>query len=356
MTDEPIVADWQARIREAAAAAIPLHIRGGGTKDFYGEAPLGERLDTTDYAGIVDYDPTELVITVRAGTPLDHLERAMAEHGQVLAFEPPHFGAGATIGGTVASGLSGPRRPYAGAVRDFVLGVRILDGKGEDLTFGGRVMKNVAGFDVSRLMAGALGTLGVLLDLSLKCLPLPRVERTLAFELGTADAIARMNAWSATPMPISATCHHGDRLWVRLSGAQPAVVAAAQTLGGEDVADAVSFWRSVRDQTAPFFASAPTLWRMSVRSTAPVVDFTGGALIEWGGALRWVAGDASVDPIKLRRVAAEQGGHATLFRAVDKSPGVFTPLPDALLAIHRRIKATFDPVGILNRGRLYRTL
>ncbi|MEP7205817.1 MAG: glycolate oxidase subunit GlcE [Casimicrobiaceae bacterium] len=356
MTDDPIVADWQARIREAAAAAIPVHIRGGGTKDFYGEAPLGERLDTTDYAGIVDYDPTELVITVRAGTRLDHLEAAMAEHGQMLAFEPPHFGAGATMGGTVASGLSGPRRPYAGAVRDLVLGVRILDGKGDDLTFGGRVMKNVAGFDVSRLMAGAMGTLGVLLDVSLKCLPLPRVERSLVFELGAADAITRMNAWSATPMPISATCHHGDRLWVRLSGAEPAVAAAAQTLGGESVSDADSFWRSVRDQTAPYFTSAPTLWRLSVRSTAPVVDVIGETLTEWGGAVRWVAGDAPIDPGKLRRLAAEQGGHATLFRAADKSPGVFTPLPDALMAIHRRIKATFDPAGILNRGRLYRAL
>ncbi len=353
---EAIVAGWQARIREAAAAAIPLRIRGGGTKDFYGESPLGELLDTTACAGIVDYDPTELVVTVRAGTSLDVLESTMAERGQMLAFEPPHFGKGATIGGAVASGLSGPRRPYAGAVRDVVLGVRILDGKGDDMTFGGRVMKNVAGFDVARLMTGAMGTLGVLVDVSLKCLPLPRIERTLVFEATAGEAIERMNGWGGKPLPVSATCHHDGHLWVRLSGAEPAVESAMATLGGMPVPDDAAFWRSVREQTLPFFASARVLWRISVRSTAPVLDVGDRQLVEWGGAVRWIAADDAAGAEHLRGMAGEHGGHATLFRAGDKSAGTFAPLPDASLAIHKRLKATFDPAGILNPGRLYRAL
>jgi glycolate oxidase FAD binding subunit len=273
----------------------------------------------------------------------------------MLAFEPPHFGDGATLGGCIASGLSGPRRPYAGAVRDFVLGVRVLDGKGDDLSFGGRVMKNVAGFDVSRLMTGALGTLGILLEVSLKCLPRPKAETTLAFDMNGADAVRNINGWSGQPLPISASAWHEQRLLVRLSGAESAVRAAASKLGGETLAPerADAWWRSLREQRMPFFDSASQLWRLSVKSTAPFAELDAFQLIEWGGAVRWLNASSELDPAKLREWATAHGGHATLFRAVDAREGVFQPLPPPLLLIHKRLKATFDPAGILNPGRMY---
>src|SRR5688500_12486763 len=351
------LAEWQARLRASTAAKTPLRIKGGGTKAFYGETPLGLVFDTGAYAGIVDYEPTELVITARAGTPLAEIEQAMATNGQMLAFEPPHFGPGATLGGTIAAGLSGPRRPYAGAVRDVVLGVRMFDGRGDDLHFGGRVMKNVAGFDVARLMCGALGTLGVLTEISIKCLPQPRSEATRTFELSVDESIRRVNEWGGQPLPVSATCFAGGRLWVRLSGAEPAVRAAASKIGGEEMPDDGAFWRSIRDQTHAFFADAANtgaaLWRLSVKSTAPHADLGAEQLIEWGGALRWLRSGPRVEPSRLRAWAREQGGHATLFRAGDKSIGVFDPLPAPLLAIHKRLKAEFDPNRILNPGRMY---
>jgi len=354
------LAQWQERIRASMAAKHALRIRGGGTKDFYGEVPHGELFDTRAYAGIVDYEPTELVITARAGTPLAEVEQTMASHGQMLAFEPPHFAEGATFGGTVAAGLSGPRRPYAGAVRDLVLGLRMFDGRGEDLNFGGRVMKNVAGFDVSRLMSGALGTLGILTELSLKCLPLPRTEATRAFELSADEAIRRVNEWGGQAVPLTATCFASGRLSIRLAGATPAVDAAVGRLGGEPVEDGASFWRAIRDQVHPFFAAArapgASLWRLSVKSTAPFADLGGEQLIEWGGALRWLASGPRTEPARLRAWARGHGGHATLFRAHDKTIGVFDPLAGPLLNIHKRLKAEFDPHGILNPGRLYASL
>ncbi len=234
---EAVLAAWQDAIRAAAAAKAGLRIRGGGTKDFLGHLGEGATLDTSGYAGIVDYDPTELVITARAGTPLAEIEATMRARGQMLAFEPPHFGAAATLGGCIAAGLSGPRRAYTGAVRDLVLGVRVIDGTGEDLTFGGRVMKNVAGFDVARLMTGAMGTLGVLAEVSLKCLPLPKAEATRLLECDADEAIRLTNAWGGKPLPLSATCHHAGRLAVRLSGAAPAVDAALAKIGGEPMDD-----------------------------------------------------------------------------------------------------------------------
>ncbi|MDQ6618357.1 MAG: glycolate oxidase subunit GlcE [Pseudomonadota bacterium] len=346
------IAQWQARLRDAASAKVAICVRGGGSKDFYGESPSGDVLDTRSYAGVIDYDPTELVITARSGTPLAEIERVMAEHSQMLAFEPPHYGSGATLGGVVAAGISGPRRPYAGAARDVVLGVRLLDGNGTDLSFGGRVMKNVAGFDVSRLMTGAMGTLGVLLDISLKCLPLARAESTLAFDMDAANALKQMNEWARRPLPISATCHHAGRLYVRLSGSAPAVGGAAQMLGGSRVDDAL-FWRSLRDHTLPALAHAAEVWRLSLRSTAPALALGGEQVIEWGGAQRWLALSEPGEAARLRKVATEHGGHASLFRANARCTGVFQPLPAPLLEIHRRLKATFDPAGVLNPGRLY---
>jgi glycolate oxidase FAD binding subunit len=344
----------QERVRAAAAAGTPLRIRGGGTKDFYGGSLAGEALDVSGLTGIVQYEPTELVLTARAGTPLAEVEQALSAAGQMLAFEPPHFGDGATLGGTIAAGLSGPRRPYAGAVRDLVLGVRVIDGTGTDLGFGGRVMKNVAGFDVSRLMTGALGTLGVLTEVSLKCLPRPRAQATRVFECSADEAIRRANEWGGQPLPLSATAFHQGRFAVRLSGAAPAVSAAAARIGGETMADDEAYWTTVREQTHAFFTgSRASLWRLSVKSTAPFTDLGGEQLIEWGGSLRWLAATERTDATKVRAWCASHGGHATLFRARDKAPGVFHPLAPAVAALHLRLKATFDPQRILNRGRMY---
>ena len=355
MTDAAVAA-MQDTIRTAATAGRPLAIRGGGTKAFYGGAANGDVLDTAPVAGIVYYAPTELVITARAGTPLRDVEDAMRTEGQMLAFEPPRFAPGGTLGGAIATGLSGPRRPYAGAARDFVLGVRLLDGTGEDLRFGGRVMKNVAGFDVTRLMTGALGTLGVITEVSLKCLPLPHAERTRVLEIGAADSIELVNRWGGKPLPISATCHHDGKLWVRLSGAAPAIEAASKTIGGEECARDDEPWTGLRDHAHAFFAQArdgnATLWRLSVKSTAPFAELGGAQLIEWSGALRWLSGN-SVDGARLREWAALHGGHATRFRGANSGDGVFQPLDATQRTLHQRLKAAFDPHGILNRGRLY---
>jgi glycolate oxidase FAD binding subunit len=351
-----VLATWQERVRYAAGAGTPLRLVGAGTKDFYGNELVGERFDTGAYTGIVDYDPTELVITACCGMELAEIERTLAGAGQMLGFEPPHFGPGATLGGCVAAGLAGPRRPYAGAVRDFVLGVRVLDGRGEDLAFGGRVMKNVAGFDVSRLVTGSLGTLGIILEASLKCSPLPAAETTRVLELAADAAIQRMNEWGAQPLPLSATCYREGRLYARLAGAQSAVAAAVRRIGGATLTDAAAFWTSLRDQRHEFFvASGPDvqLWRLSVRSTAPYTDLGGAQLIEWGGSLRWLKPSGQADAARLRAWARQHGGHAVLFRGEDKSAGAFQQLDEPMLAIHRRLKAAFDPSGIFNRRRMF---
>jgi glycolate oxidase FAD binding subunit len=348
MTD--LTEQFRERVLAAAADKAPLRIRGGGTKDFYGNALAGDLLDTASHAGIVAYEPTELVVTARGGTRLAELEAVLGEKGQLLAFEPPHFGE-ATIGGCVAAGLSGPRRASAGAVRDYVLGVKLLDGKGEVLNFGGQVMKNVAGYDVSRLMAGALGTLGLMLEVSLKVLPKPHAEATLRLALPQDKAIEAMNRWGGQPLPVSATCWSGGLLTVRLSGARAAVAAARERIGGEPIADAEGFWRGVREQQADFFAGDAALWRLSVPASTPPLDLPGAQLIEWGGALRWLAFDAPAALV--REAAARAGGHATLFRGGDKSVGAFQPLPAPLMQIHQNLKRNFDPQGLFNPGRLY---
>lgn len=349
-----LIAAWRERIRAAAASQAPLRIVGGGSKDFYGNELCGERFDTTAYRGIVDYDPAELVITARCGTPLAAIEQALDDGAQMLAFEPPHFGPNATLGGCIAAGLSGPRRPYAGAVRDVMLGVRLLDGRGDDLSFGGRVMKNVAGFDVSRLIAGSLGTLGVILEASLKCWPRPKAETTRVLETTAPDALRRLREWGSSPLPISASCWHRNRLAVRLSGAESAVAATARRIGGEALPDAASFWTDLREQHQAFFREPGAgLWRASVRPTAPPPETGGEPLIEWGGALRWFNVATPADGPPLRAWAQQNGGHATAFRATDKSAGAFQPLPAALLMLHQRLKATLDPAGVLNPRRMY---
>jgi glycolate oxidase FAD binding subunit len=343
------------RVRDHAARKAPLRIRGGGTKDFYGEGHkghAGEVLDMSPYSGIVAYEPKELVLTVRAGTPLTEVEAALSAERQMLPFEPPHFGDGATIGGAVACGLSGPRRPYAGAVRDFVLGTRVVNGKGEDLSFGGRVIKNVAGYDVSRLMAGALGTLGVITEISFKVLPGPATETTLALELSESAANLQVNRWAGLPLPLSATAWQDGHLRVRLSGAATAVAAARSKMGGEEIADAGDYWRDLREHRLAFFTPGVALWRLSVPQTSEPLATPHAQLIEWGGGLRWVSGP--LEPLAVRSTVERAGGHATLFRDGDKSVGVFHPLQPALAKIHRRLKDAFDPAGILNPGRMYK--
>jgi glycolate oxidase FAD binding subunit len=343
---------FAARIR-AASREAPLRLRGGGSKDFYGGVPIGAVLDTRAHAGIVAYEPTELVITARAGTPLVEIEAALAAEGQFLAFEPPAFGGSATIGGVVAAGLSGPRRAAVGAVRDFVLGVRLLDGEARVLSFGGQVMKNVAGYDVSRLVAGSLGTLGVILAVSLKVLPRPVAELSLRFEMPEQKALDAVNAWAGRPLPVVATCWHDDVLTVHLSGAGAAVMAARERIGGEalETGPALAFWRDLRDQRLDFFTGEEPLWRFSLPSVAAPLSLPGPQLIEWGGAQRWLRSGA--DAARLREISVAAGGHATLFRGGDKSVGTFQPLPATTMEIHRRLKTAFDPRGVLNPGRLY---
>lgn len=358
---EQVLQHFKQQVQNAAAGKTALRIRGGGSKDWYGQALTGQPLDTRAYRGIIAYDPTELVITARCGTPLAEIEAVLAAENQMLAFEPPHFGSGATgatIGGAFASGLSGPRRATAGALRDFALGAVLLDGRGEVLRFGGQVMKNVAGYDVSRLLAGSMGTLGLILQVSLKVLPKPFAEATLRFAMNQAQAIEKLNGWAGQPLPISASAWHDGMLTLRLSGARAAVSAAQQKLGGEPLPDAERFWIALREQSADFFADTGSgqvaLWRLSVPSVSPPLLEEYRPLIEWGGAQRWLKTDASAGTAAaIRAAAAQAGGHATLFRGGDKSVGVFQPLAPAIDKIHRNLKNAFDPDAIFNPGRMF---
>ncbi len=361
---DPVLSRLAERIRAAADAGQPLLITGGGSKRFYGEPSAGaaEALSTLELQGVTSYEPTELVVTVRAGTPLADLEALLASRGQYLPFEPPHFGGGATVGGMVAAGLSGPARASVGAVRDYVLGATVVNGRGEVLTFGGQVMKNVAGYDVSRLMAGAMGTLGLIAEVSLKVLPFARAEATLRFEMTQAQALERLNAWGGQPLPLNASAWVDDRgtptLFLRLRGAVAAVEAAFRSLGGEPQHDVAGDWAASRDLALPWFEerAGRDLWRLSVPQTAPVLDLPEAPYIEWHGAQRWVRADPR-DAEGIRRAARAAGGSATLFIAGEVEgagrTGRLDPLPAAVERIHRGLKQAFDPAGILNPGRLY---
>jgi glycolate oxidase FAD binding subunit len=348
------------RVQSARAARTPLEIRGGGTKAFYGGVPSGDPLEVRPLAGISSYEPTELVVTVRAGTPLAELEAALAEQGQCLPFEPPRLGDGATVGGMVAAGLAGPARAAVGGVRDYVLGATMLNGRGELLSFGGQVMKNVAGYDVSRLLAGSMGILGVICEVSLKVLPLPPASVTLRFEMDQAQAIRQLNTWGGQPLPLNASAWWQGTLAVRLSGASAAVRTACERLGGEvvDPTLAAAFWVGLRDHRDEFFAGAQaavaagaTLWRISVPATTPPLALAGEPLVEWGGGQRWLVTDSPAATV--RDAAATAGGHATMFRGGDRAGGVFAPLSAPLARIHRELKTAFDPDRVFNPGRLY---
>ena len=349
---DQVLQQFRERIMSATRSGTALRIRGNGTKDWYGQELNGEPLDTTAYSGIISYDPTELVVTARAGTNLREIGKALAEKKQMLAFEPPRFDGLATVGGIVASGLSGPRRQAVGSVRDFVLGTVLMDGKGETLHFGGQVMKNVAGYDVSRLLTGSLGTLGLILEVSLKVLPRPFAQHSLQFAMSEQDALHQLNVWGGQPLPLSASCWVNGNLYVRLSGAQAAVDAAIAKMGGTDLPEAENFWDGVREQTHTFFSEPQqALWRLSLPTVASPLALPGEQMIEWGGALRWLRTTADAETI--RSVAANAGGHATLFKGGDKSVGVFQPLAPAVARIHRNLKQAFDPAGIFNPRRMY---
>jgi glycolate oxidase FAD binding subunit len=347
------------RVQSAQSAGAQLCIQGGGTKAFYGEAPAGEVLDTRVLEGISSYEPTELVVTARCGTELAKLEATLAEQGQCLPFEPPHFAPGSTVGGMVAAGLSGPARAAVGAVRDYVLGATLLNGRGEVLSFGGQVMKNVAGYDVSRLLAGSMGTLGLILEVSLKVLPVAPATATLRFAMDETEAIRRLNEWGGQPLPINASAWWDGTLVLRLRGALAAVNAAITTLGGEliDPTHAAPFWNGLRHHHDEFFTKATAaveggarLWRLSVPPTTPPLGLPGEQLVEWGGAQRWLCSAAPASLV--RDAAARAGGHATLFRG-DKGAGAFAPLKAPLDRIHRELKKAFDPSGVFNPGRMY---
>ncbi len=350
--------DLQAQVLEAGHGAQPLCIVGGASKSFYGRETGGTALHTAAHTGVINYDPAELVVTARAGTRMLDLEELLAMKNQMLGFEPPRFSDSCTIGGAVAAGLAGPRRPYAGAVRDFVLGVKILNGSGKILKFGGEVMKNVAGFDIARLMAGAMGTLGVLLEVSLRIVPQPPREKTLVLEHPTADASAALcNQLAARPLPLSAAAWQDGETRIRLSASAAGIQNAAQIIGGETDSLGPKFWQQLRDHQLPFFTAQRQLLRVSVPPGSKVKPPPGTAqLMDWGGAQHWIAGQVDVD--SMRKAVAESGGHVTCFRHNEhmterRSEEVFQPLAPVLQTLHLRLKRAFDPVGILNPGRLY---
>lgn len=340
------------RVRDAASSATALNIEGGGSKQFYGHrSSSGATLETGGHRGILDYTPSELVISARAGTPLAELEATLAQEGQMLAFEPPHFGAHATLGGSIACGLSGPRRPWSGAARDFVLGITCINGHGERLRFGGQVMKNVAGYDLSRTLTGSLGTLAVMLEIHLRVLPRPEHDLTLVRDCSATEAIRHCSQWSGQPLPLSAACHYDGRLYLRLSGSQQGVQAAAEKIGGDRDRESTRFWEDLREQQLPFFGGNQPLWRISVPPASPPLELDGDSLLDWGGAQRWLRSELSATDI--RSCVAAAGGHATLFRGDNHGAGIFHPLQPALLALHQRLKHSFDPAGLFNPGRMY---
>lgn len=339
------------QVNQALENATPLRIQGGNSKAFLGRIVAGEILDTRSHRGIVSYDPTELVVSVRCGTPLNELLEVLDTAQQMLPCEPPAFADGATVGGMIASGLSGPRRPWSGSVRDFVLGTRVITGHGKHLRFGGEVMKNVAGYDLSRLMAGSYGSLGVITEVSLKVLPKPRQCLSISLEMNSERALLRLAEWGQQPLPISAACHDGERLHLRLEGGEGSVAAAHDRLGGE-LLDA-AYWADLNEHRLAFFDEVQPLWRLSVPNNTPLLNLPGTQLLDWGGAQRWLKSDA--DAALIRKVVGEVGGHAISYsRGLMDSP--FQPLPPALLHYHQTLKRQLDPRGIFNPGRLYAEL
>lgn len=338
----------QQQVLEALVSKTPLAIQGANSKALLGRPVTGQLLDTRQHSGIVNYDPTELVVTVRSGTPLVELLEALDQQGQMLPCEPPTFGGAATVGGMVAAGLSGPRRPWSGSVRDFVLGTKVITGHGKLMRFGGEVMKNVAGYDLSRLMAGSHGMLGVLTEVSMKVLPKPVCTHHLSLDLPVEKALLKLAEWGQQPIPITAACHIDGQLRLRLEGGIGSVRSAADRIGGEELDPA--FWTQLNEQQLPFFQDPRPLWRLSLPAVTPEIDLSGDALLDWGGSQRWLKSDAS--GMDIQALAAQHGGHATCYTAgITDTP--FQPLAPLLEHYHRRLKAQLDPQGIFNPGRSY---
>jgi len=340
----------QQQVKQACENKIPLRIEAGNSKSFYGNPVKGEVIDVRPHQGIISYEPSELVIKAKAGTALAEIEAELKQHQQQFSFEPPHFGTNATLGGTVACGLSGPARPFRGSLRDHVLGCTVLTGKGDILHVGGEVMKNVAGYDVSRLMAGNLGTLGILLDISIRVAPLDNSEMTLQFDCSPTEAIQKCNAWSAQALSFSAACYLDDVLYIRLSGSQAAINAAQAKLGGIETDGAV-FWKDLREHQLPFFKTNTPLWRTSIAANTEALPIEGKHIIDWAGAQRWIT--SSETETEIRNIVEQFGGHATLFRKGENIEETFHPLTGKLKQLHLNIKQVFDPFGILNFGRMY---
>ena len=339
-------------VNQARKAGRPMAIEGGGTRRFYGREIVGEPLSLANYSGIVEYYPTELVITSRAGTAMSELSRILAENGQILGFEPPVFGAGSTLGGTIAMGMAGPGRPYRGSVQDFVLGMHILTGTGKVMHFGGQVIKNVAGFDISRLMVGALGCLGIILDISIKVIPQPQCEKTLSFEYSDGnEAVAAFNSLAGKPFPVTAAAWFDGIARVRLTGSSAGINSAVRKIGGAVDEEGAEFWRSIRNHTHRFFRGNAILRRVNIKPSAPLYPGNNSVLIDWGGALRWYRGEKNNEV--LNEFIYSQGGYIEDFRSGDRSKEMF-PVPDsAMMKIHRSLKQAFDPDRILNPGRMY---
>lgn len=341
------------QVQSARDAGRKLSIGGGGSKAFMGRESEVETtpLSLAGHTGIVDYQPVELVLTARAGTRLTEIEATLAEHNQRLSFEPPRFSDTATIGGTLATNQSGPGRPWNNSVRDQVLGLRLINGKAEHLRFGGQVMKNVAGYDVSRLQAGAFGSLGVITEISLKVMPRPAATLTLVQPMSLEDAIAVMNERAGVAKPLTGACWFNGELYLRLSGARSAVEATAHQWPGDVTEEDDAFWRDLRDHKLGFFAGDDPLWRFSVGSTAANPPLDGDWIVDWGGSQRWYRGAGTL--ADMEPLAERAGGQVSLFRGGDRSGEVMHRQPEALRLIQQRLKAAFDPDHLFNPGRLY---
>lgn len=368
---QAILERWCEQVRQCARQAQKLGLRGGASKDFWGPVtqPVTP-LSTRSYSGIISHEPSELVLTARAGTPLRDIEAQLAQHGQHLAFEPPHFGPQATLGGAIAAGLSGPARASAGAVRDYILGVQCINGRGELLQFGGQVMKNVAGYDVSRLMAGSWGTLGLITEVSLKVLPIAPGQASLrARGLKPNQALDLLKRWGTQPLPLHASCwlpEPHSQLFVRLSGARAAVDAAQDILsrdikevGGHsqtlDPDTAAAHWEACREQTLDFFDppdDRSCLWRLSLPPSTAALDLTEAMLIEWHGGQRWLWAGPELAP-RLIEVAGKAGGYAHVFRSqCETARGLGSQPAATVIRISRDLQKQFDPHGVFDTGRL----
>lgn len=350
MLDADLTQELCNSIKAAYSSEQALFIHGGSSKSFYGNNKIGEPLNLANNKGVVEYEPSELFITARNGTLLSEIESILDADNQMLPFEPPHFSSSATLGGAVACGLPGPRRPYYGSIRDCILGTHIINGKGEHLKFGGKVIKNVAGYDVSRLMSGALGTLGAITQVSIKVLPKPQCEITLAIECSEQDALLKMNSWTQTQFPITATYFERDILHIRIAGLEKTTTKIHNQIGGEIIHASEEFWISVKEQQCDFFQTSQYLWRCVVPHNSPALPIQGDTCIEWNGGLRWIKTD---DLDHVISACSSIRGYATLFKAQSKPKDFLSPLSPSLKNLHINLKVAFDPKRILNPGHMY---